>query len=224
MSERYVPIFMTGSFLRCLIVGGGIVAERKTATLLNAGATVNVVSPTLTPALSAWKERGEIEWTKDLFRTSHLKGATMVIGATNDTAVNERVFKDSCRLGIPVNIVDDPEHCTFIVPSVLKKGPFQVAVSTGGAAPALAARLRRDIEALISDEHVCMANELKKMRPAIKRLDAAAKERFWRSALSLCVSSYKGKSASLKKRLRTELKTSSSVVVPVRAHKGGPKR
>ena len=206
MNERFVPVYLVGPFLRCLIVGGGTVAQRKAATLLDAKATITVVSPKVTPRLSAWVKRGIITWKVGKYRTRHLKGATLVIGATNDTFVNEQVFQDACSAGIPVNIVDDPAHCTFIVPSVFTKGPFQLAVSTGGAAPAIAAKLRREIEKMISDEHVSLVTELKKMRPEIKRLDAADKTKFWRTVISLNVSSYRGKPAQLRRRLREELK------------------
>ena len=221
MSERYVPVFMVGSCLRCLIVGGGIVAQRKAAGLLSAGATITVVSPTLTPRLSSWAKRGSIVWMPGMYRASHVKGATLVIGATNDNAVNKRVFQDALKAGIPVNVVDDPAHCTFIVPSVFTKGPFQIAVSTGGAAPALAAKLRRQFEETISDEHVIMVTELKKMRPEIRRLDAIDKAEFWRSMVSLNVSPYKGKPSQLKGRLRAELKRYSQVKAHEAARKGG---
>jgi precorrin-2 dehydrogenase / sirohydrochlorin ferrochelatase len=221
MSERYVPVFMVGSCLRCLIVGGGIVAQRKAAGLLSAGSTITVVSPTLTPRLSSWAKRGSIAWVPDTYRTSHSKGANLVIGATDDTSVNERVFRDAVKAGIPVNVVDDPAHCTFIVPSAFKKGPFQVALSTGGAAPALAAKLRRQFEETISDEHVIMVTELKKMRPEIKLLDAIDKAEFWRSMVSLNVSPYKGKPSQLKGRLRAELKRRSKVKARADVRKGG---
>jgi siroheme synthase-like protein len=225
MNERYVPVFMTGSSLRCLIVGGGAVAQRKAAVLLDAGATVTVVSPDMTPRLSALAKRGSIAWIRGRYRPSLLKKSTMVVGAANETVVNERVFQDARRIGIPVNIVDDPLHCTFIVPSAFRRGPFQVAISTGGAAPALAAKLRREIEDMISCEHVCLATELGKMRPEIKRLRAADKDRFWSSVLSLCVSSYKGKPAALKRRLQAELGVSSEAPRPRPAsRKGGTAR
>jgi precorrin-2 dehydrogenase/sirohydrochlorin ferrochelatase len=156
-----------------------------------------------------------------MYRASHVKGATLVIGATNDNAVNKRVFQDALKAGIPVNVVDDPAHCTFIVPSVFTKGPFQIAVSTGGAAPALAAKLRRQFEETISDEHVIMVTELKKMRPEIRRLDAIDKAEFWRSMVSLNVSPYKGKPSQLKGRLRAELKRYSQVKAHEAARKGG---
>jgi siroheme synthase-like protein len=225
MNERYVPVYMVGSSVRCLIVGGGAVAERKVDALLDAGAAVTVVSPHLTDKLSSWAQKGTIGCVKAKYRTSRMKGCNLVIGATNDPGVNAQVYRDAKLLGIPVNIVDDPSHCTFIVPSVFRKGPFQVAVSTGGAAPLLAARLRREFEELISEELVCMAGELRKMRPQIKRLDAPDKERFWKSVLSLRVSSYRGRPGPLKKRLHVEMEKYSKIKKPARGlRKSGVKR
>ncbi len=224
MNERYFPVYLVGPLLRCLIVGGGTVAQRKAEDLLDAGAEVTVVSPELTPRLSALAKRCAIGWISDRYRTSHMKRANLVVGATNDTAVNERVFRDAGMLGIPVNTVDDPARCTFIVPSVFTKGPVQVAVSTGGAAPALAAKLRREIEELISDEFVRLVTELKKMRPEIKRLRPAGKAKFWRSVKSLSASAYRGKPAQLGRRLRKELAGASEVKLPAPAPKRGAVR
>ncbi len=205
MSERYVPIYLVGTSLRCLVVGGGVVAQRKAENLRACGAAVTVVSPRATPRLSALAKQSSLRWLPQKYRSSCMNGVNLVVGATNDPAVNQRVYRDACALGIPVNIVDDPAHCTFIVPSVLTKGPIQIAVSTGGAAPLVAAKLRREIEEIISNEHVSMVTELGKMRPTIKRLCAPDKQRFWSAVNSLCVSSFKGKSATLKRRLRSAL-------------------
>jgi len=224
MNERYVPVYLVGSSLRCVVVGGGNVAQRKVEVLLDAGATITLVSPDITSRLAALAKRGIIKRIAGKYKTQHLKNANLVVGATDDTSVNEKVFLDARKRGIPVNIVDDPAHCTFIVPSVFSKGPIQVAVSTGGAAPALAAKLRREIEQIISNEHACMVSELKKMRPHIKRLCAPDKKRFWNSVSSICVSSYKGKPAQLKRRLRSELKRHSPNVHPSSNRNCGPKK
>jgi siroheme synthase-like protein len=221
MNERYVPVYLVGSSLRCLVVGGGIVAQRKAEVLLDAGATITLVSPDVTPRLAALAKRGSIKRFAAKYKTQHLKNANLVVGATNDASVNEKVFLDARKRGIPVNIVDDPAHCTFIVPSVFSKGHIQIAVSTGGAAPAIAAKLRREIEEVISDEHACMVGELKKMRPNIKRLCAPDKKRFWNSVSSISVSSYKGKPAQLKRLLRSELKRHSPIAQPSLKRNGG---
>ncbi len=224
MNERYFPVYLLGPLVRCLIVGGGTVARRKAEALLDAGAGVTVVSPELTPRLSAFVKRGSLEWIPGRYRTSHMKRTNLVVGATNDNAVNERVFRDAVRLGIPVNIVDDPAHCTFFVPSVFRKGPIQVAVSTGGAAPALAAKLRREIEELVSDEFVRLVTELGKMRPEIKRLPPAGKAKFWRSVESLSLSAYPGKPARLEQRLRKELAGAALVKLPAAVPQRGADR
>jgi len=142
----FYPVYLDVSNERCAVVGGGEVAERKAAGLLECGARVVIVARDLTAELRAMKDAGEIEQVADDYRAQYLDGAFLVIGATDRADVNEQVFRDARDRGILVNIVDEPARCTFIVPSVFRRGDLMVAVSTAGKSPALARRVREEIE------------------------------------------------------------------------------
>lgn len=137
------PVSLRVGGERCLVVGGGPVALRKARSLLRAGARVTAVSP----AFSAGFPR--VRRLKRAFRAGDVRGALLVIAATDEPAVNRAVYAACRRRGVPVNVVDVPELCTFTVPSVARRGRVTVAVSTGGLSPSLARALRLRIEALL---------------------------------------------------------------------------
>jgi precorrin-2 dehydrogenase/sirohydrochlorin ferrochelatase len=205
MSDRYYPIFVKGRNLHGLVAGGGTVGVRKAEALLASGARVTVVSPQGTDRLIDLSERNLLQWVREPYNDGFLQGVRLAIGATGDRSVNERVYRDACRRGIPVNIVDDPELCTFIVPAVVTKGPLCVAVCTGGAAPALARKIRDDLEAALPDEYEAMIDELGLLRPAIRRLTAGSKERFWQTIASIDPNDYRGEPEALRRHIRAEL-------------------
>ncbi len=128
-------------------------AERKAGRLLDSGAEVDIVSQELTPALERLRDSGRIRQIGTAYESSLLDGAFLVFGTTDDTAVNEQVFRDARTRGILVNIADDPGRCDFILPSLFEQGDLQVAVSTGGKSPALARKLREEIETLYGPEY-----------------------------------------------------------------------
>jgi precorrin-2 dehydrogenase / sirohydrochlorin ferrochelatase len=148
------PLFALIDHLPCLVVGGGGVGERKVQDLLEAGARVTVVSRELTPALADLARQGAISALEGDFSPEQVEGMALVIGATDNQEVNARVSAAARARGIWVNIVDAPELCTFIVPAQIRRGPLTVAISTGGASPALARRLREDLEAFFGPEYV----------------------------------------------------------------------
>jgi precorrin-2 dehydrogenase/sirohydrochlorin ferrochelatase len=155
---------------RCLVVGGGSVGVEKAQGLLACGAKVTVVSPELDAPL-------DLEWRRRRYRRRDLRGAFLVIAATSDRAVNERVHQDAEARGLLCNVADVPELCNFILPAVHREGPIAVAVSTGGASPALAKRLRAQIAALVRPEHAELAEELRALRPEVKERFATYEER-----------------------------------------------
>jgi len=187
-TTRYYPVFLNLDNFPCLVVGGGRVAARKVEALLEAGARVSVVSPELSAELHRRARSGEINWVASVYRTCHMRNARLVIGATDNPRVNERVFLDAESKGLPVNIVDDPRHCRFIVPASFQRGDIQVAVTTGGGAPGVAPLLRKKLEEVITNEYAILVQLLKAQRARIKSLAQEKKETFWKSVVDLPLS------------------------------------
>lgn len=138
------PVMLDMRGRRCLVVGGGCVGRRKIAGLLEAGATVTVVAPRIDPQLLAIA--GALVIARRRYRTRDLDGAHLVITCTDDAAVNRRVYEEATERGIWVNSADDPDNCTFTLPSVTRAGELTVAVSTNGKSPALSKWLRQRFE------------------------------------------------------------------------------
>lgn len=129
----------------CLVVGGGLVAERKVNSLLACGAVVRVVSPDLTPGLRAMVASGGIIYRQGRYRPPDLEGVFLVISAAGDENVNRQVAEDCSKRNLPVNVVDDPGKCSFLVPAVVRQGALAIAVSTGGKSPLLARKIREEL-------------------------------------------------------------------------------
>ena len=146
LTQRYYPAFLDLRGRRCVVVGGGAVGERKTAQLLAAGAVVTVVSPAVTPAVRAWAAEGSVEWRERPYAPGDLTGAFAAIAGTDDTQANIAVREAAAREGVLLNVVDDAPSCDFIAPAVVERGAVTIAVSTGGASPALARKLREALE------------------------------------------------------------------------------
>jgi len=161
----YYPVMMKVQGERCLVVGGGTVALQKARALKRAGASVTAVSPDFSPAFRRLQVRRLVR----PFRPADLKGCVLVIAGTDDPRVNRRVHQGCRRRGIPVNVVDVPELCSFIVPSILRRGPVVVAFSTGGQSPPLAKALRRHLEATLPRSLGRRAARLGKARRLILR-------------------------------------------------------
>jgi len=140
MNTYPVTLKLTGRL--CLVVGGGKVGERKIASLLASGATIRLVSPTITTRLAGWARQGPIEWRQRPFQEEDLAGVLLAIAATNNYEVNWEISRLCDERQIMVNVVDIPELCSFYVPAVLRRGLLSIMVSTGGASPALARKFR----------------------------------------------------------------------------------
>jgi precorrin-2 dehydrogenase / sirohydrochlorin ferrochelatase len=158
-----------------LVVGGGRVALRKVDGLLTAGARVTVVAPSVRPEM---RGRPVVVRTRR-YRTADLDGVRLVVTATDDHAVNQRVHDDAEARGIWVNAADDPERCTFTLPAVVRRGAVQVTVSTGGASPALAAGLRRRLEAELGPELAELAEALAERRAAVHAAGRSTEDVDW---------------------------------------------
>lgn len=153
---------------RCLVVGGGPVAERKAAALLEAGALVKVVSPSATPLIQKWALLGRVEWKNRPYAPTDGIGCFLVIAATDDNQTNEAIYRDAKERGQWINVVDQPELCNFTVPSTVKRGPLQIAISTGGASPSLAKKIRQDLEKSFGEEYERYLGLLQEMREKVR--------------------------------------------------------
>ena len=176
----FYPVFLDVRGRRAVVIGGGAVAEQKVRGLVAAGAHVTLVSPDVTPALTDLGRRGAIELRRRGYRDGDLAGAWLVIAAVN-RAVNAAVWAEAERLGVPLNAVDDLEHCSFIAPAVHREGDVTVAVSTGGKSPALAVRLRQRIARLVGRAEARLCALLGELRPelAARVPDARARTALW---------------------------------------------
>jgi siroheme synthase-like protein len=165
---RTYPINLVGlDQRRCVVIGGGAVAARKVAGLLDAGAHVTVVSPRPAPELLARAQSGAIRLVQRPYEPSEVDGAFLVVAATDDPEVNRAIAGRVQERGGLVNVVDDPTASTFIVPAVARRGDLTIAVSTGGANPALAARLRNRLAAHVGVEYGDLADLLAELRPQL---------------------------------------------------------
>ena len=164
---RYYPVYLDISKRKCVVIGGGEVARRKVERLLESEARVCVVSREMAPALLSLKEEKKITHIDDEYRKKHITGAFLVVGATDRDEINEAICRDSRELGIPVNIVDDPVRCDFILPSLLQRGDLSIAVSTAGKSPLLARRIREDLERTYGQEYVVLLDIMGTVREKI---------------------------------------------------------
>ncbi|MGC2165849.1 MAG: siroheme synthase CysG [Gallionella sp.] len=178
----YLPIFLNLKNRRCLVVGGGDVAKRKAGMLLEAGAHVRIVAPQIDPEL-AGQQRVELVYSA--FETHHLDDMVMVIAATNDRTVNVQISELARARNLPVNVVDDPELCSFIMPAILDRSPLMIAFSSGGASPVLTRLMRGKLETMIPQGYSRLAAFAERFREVVKtRVTNAAKRRiFWENAL-----------------------------------------
>lgn len=150
---NYYPVFLNLQGRRCVVIGGGLIAEGKVRGLLEAEALVTVISPALTSGLKTLAGEGRLAHVERVYQPGDLASAFLAISATDDRAVNELVWQEAQARNIPVNAVDDPPRCTFIAPAIVRRGDLVIAISTSGKAPALAVRLREQLERAIGDEY-----------------------------------------------------------------------
>jgi precorrin-2 dehydrogenase / sirohydrochlorin ferrochelatase len=146
MSTPLFPVFIKLADRPCLVVGAGEIAKAKISSLLEAGASVVVVSPEAAPEIQTLAANQQIIWAKREYQASDLNGKFLAIAATSNSVVNNSVFTEARRLGILCNAVDDPPNCDFYFPAVVRRGDLQIAISTAGESPAFAQRLRQAFE------------------------------------------------------------------------------
>ncbi|MDO9065098.1 MAG: siroheme synthase CysG [Sulfuricella sp.] len=180
----FFPIFFDIKNKPCLVVGGGEVATRKAGMLMQSGGLITVVAPELTNTLKELADAGKITHITEKFRPEHLGAAVLVIAATNDRAVNEQVSVAAKKLRIPVNVVDNPDLCSFIMPSVIDRSPLVIAISSGGTSPVLARVMRAKLETYIPAAYGRLAQFAASFRDQVKDKILPAKRRiFWEKVL-----------------------------------------
>ena len=182
---RFYPMMVDLTGKPVVVVGGGTIALDKVELFLKFDAAITVVSPDLHPDLQAHLAAGRIRHVATPYRRGDLEGAAVAVAATDDRAANSRVAADARAAGVPVNVVDTPRECTFIVPSVVVRDDLVIAVSTGGASPALAKRVRRDLEARYGPAYGALVELLRQTRDHLMREGApfADRQGFFECAL-----------------------------------------
>lgn len=173
------PIFLKLEGRRCLVIGAGQVAEGKIRGLLDAGASVQVVAPKAVLQIQKWAWEGAISWKPRTFEPKDLDQVSIVVAATSSSEVNGQIFQEARLRNVLCNSVDDPENCDFYYPAVVKRGDLQIAISTGGRSPALAQRLRQELEQQFGPEYEAWVEELGEARERLTAgpLDAEARRK-----------------------------------------------
>jgi precorrin-2 dehydrogenase/sirohydrochlorin ferrochelatase len=166
-SVSYYPVFLSLKDKSCVIVGGGNVAVRKAVRLIECGANVTVVDRQLVPEMAALVAKGSARHVDDDYKKSHIEGAFLIIGATDRDEINNLIAQDARALNILVNIVDDPKRCDFILPSVLSRGSLAIAISTGGDSPALARKIRQELEDRFGPEYGYLLDIMGRLRELV---------------------------------------------------------
>lgn len=170
-------MFISLAGRRCVVVGGGAIAEPKIAALLDSGAQVIVITPRASQQIQSWAAQGAIEWRQRDFQASDLGGTFLVVAATDSPSVNASVFQAGRALGVLCNVVDDPKHCDFYYPAVVRRGPLQIAISTGGLSPAVARNLRQQLEQQFGPEYEAWLRHVGEQRRRILASDLDPQQR-----------------------------------------------
>src|SRR5581483_372369 len=179
----YYPVFLELTGRRVLVVGGGAVALQKVRGLLAAGAAITLVAPALHPELQALCAGGAFRYEPREYRDGDVDGYDLVMVATEDGAVNSSVAAAARAAKVWVNSADDVPNCDFILPSVIRKGQIVVAASTGGASPALARRLREELDAYLTDDFEPLTELLAEVRRELREQHVTLDAETWQRAI-----------------------------------------
>jgi precorrin-2 dehydrogenase / sirohydrochlorin ferrochelatase len=174
---KVFPLFLKLENRPCLVVGAGNIAESKIAGLLEADASLRVVAPRATPQVQSWAQTGKLEWRQRPFQPADLQGMFLVVAATSSTPVHEQIFAEAQRLGVLCNVVDVPGLCDFYYPAVVRRGSLQIAISTAGESPALAQRLRKELEVQFGPEYEAWVAALGEVRAEIATKNMSPEDR-----------------------------------------------
>jgi uroporphyrin-III C-methyltransferase / precorrin-2 dehydrogenase / sirohydrochlorin ferrochelatase len=158
------PLFLKTYLRKCVVVGAGRIAAQKIEGLLDSGAVLDIVAPEASQEIQELARSGKVSWIKESFKTRHLDDALLVIAATGNSTVNEEVYRVAHQRGVLCNSVDEPERCDFFYPAVVRRGNLQIAISTGGKSPALAQRIRKELEEQFDSSYIGWLNWLGSVR------------------------------------------------------------
>ena len=181
----YYPVFLNLSGRKCVVAGGGQVALRKVATLLQYGADITVISPRLCKGLSELDCAGKIKVRRRSYQAGDLEGAYIAIIATGNRSINRQASLEAGLNKIPVNVVDDAGLSDFIVPSIVRRGSVSIAISTAGKSPALARKLRARLEGELAEEYAELALLIEGVRREAKKLKLKISSKRWQEAIDL---------------------------------------
>jgi siroheme synthase-like protein len=184
-ASPYYPILLNIQDKKCLVVGGGEVALRKAQMLLEHGAIVEIVSPVFCPELNQLAKGNAFQAINRAYETEDLTDALLVVAATDDAKVNEKVAAEARKMGILVNVVDKPDISDFIVPSSFRDGDIIVAVSTSGKSPALARKIRGELETDLKAEYAQLAVIASEVRSELKQREIIVSGDDWQEVLNL---------------------------------------
>ena len=180
----YYPAFIDVKDRRCIVIGGGKIGEEKALRLLECGASVVVVSPDVSQAVRGLAADRQVTWLQREYRDGDLEGALIAIAATDDNAVNKKVAREAEQRNVLLNVVDVTHLCTFIAPSVARRGDVTVATSTGGASPALARKFREELSRSRLLEYADLAPLLSDARTDLKRTGVSVELDHWQSCIT----------------------------------------
>ena len=180
----YYPVFLDVKDRLCVIIGGGQIAEGKIASLLECGAQIKMISPEVTAEVQGMADAGILRLEKREYREGDLDEAFVAIAATDDTSVSRRIAQEAGERSVLLNVADVTHLCTFIAPSVVKKGDVTVAISTSGLSPALARKLREELEVDPVLDYADLAPMLSEVRLELRKEGAKVDPDHWQTCLN----------------------------------------
>ena len=180
---RYYPVFLDLAGKPVLVIGGGNIAHQKMTNLLKAGADVTVISPNLNEEMAALAAEGRFRHVPREYGTGDIEGYFIAFVATDDRSANRAVWQEGRRSGVMVNAVDDPPNCDFIMPGIAERGDITIAISTSGRSPAMARRLREELEEYLTEEHVQMLDLAAEVRAELRERGLVVDPDVWNAAL-----------------------------------------
>ncbi len=209
----YYPVYLDVKERCCVIVGGGPIAEGKIAALLECGAQISMISPEVTDEVQDMADTGALRLEKREYRDGDLEGAFIAIAATDDSSLNRRIAQEAEERNVPLNVVDVTHLCTFIAPAVVRRGEVTAAISTGGLSPALARKLREELQASPALDYADMAPMLSEVRLELRQEGTAVAADHWQTCLNRDILAlyYKDRDAAKKALKEALLKGPASV-------------